>query len=116
MPYQRILDLSSLLTHRSLFLFGPRQTGKTTYLYDCYPEARFVDLLEARTFRELSARPELLRLSLTPSDKLIVIDEIQKLPALLDEVHLLIERDKSLRFILTGSSARKLPWVCIIHR
>jgi uncharacterized protein len=108
MPYQRILDLGTLLTHRSLFLFGPRQTGKTTYLHEKYPTARFVDLLDARTFRELSARPELLRLSLTPSDTLIVIDEIQKLPALLDEVHLLIERDKALRFILTGSSARKL--------
>jgi len=108
MPYQRILDLGTLLTHRSLFLFGPRQTGKTTYLHDKYPTARFVDLLDARTFRELSARPELLRLSLTPSETLVVIDEIQKLPALLDEVHLLIERHKSLRFILTGSSARKL--------
>jgi uncharacterized protein len=108
MSYQRILDVSTLLEHRSLFLFGPRQTGKTTYLHDRYPHARFVDLLDARTFRELSARPELLRLSLTPSETLIVIDEIQKLPALLDEVHLLIERHKSLRFILTGSSARKL--------
>lgn len=108
MPYQRILDLETLLEHRSLFLFGPRQTGKTTYLHERYPHARFVDLLEARTFRELSARPELLRLSLTSSESLIVIDEIQKLPALLDEVHLLIERHKSLRFILTGSSARKL--------
>jgi predicted AAA+ superfamily ATPase len=108
MPYQRILDLGRLLTHRSLFLFGPRQTGKTTYLHERYPDARFVDLLDARTFRDLSARPELLRLSLTPNVKLIVIDEIQKLPMLLDEVHLLIERNKSLRFILTGSSARKL--------
>jgi len=108
MPYQRILDLAALLEHRSLFLFGPRQTGKTTYLHDRYPHARFVDLLDARTFRELSARPELLRSSLTPSETLIIIDEIQKLPALLDEVHLLIERHKSLRFILTGSSARKL--------
>lgn len=108
MPYQRILDLGGLLTHRSLFLFGPRQTGKTTYLHERYPDARFVDLLDARTFRDLSARPELLRLSLTPNVKLIVIDEIQKLPMLLDEVHLLIERNKSLRFILTGSSARKL--------
>ncbi len=108
MTYHRVLDLEALLTHRSLFLFGPRQTGKTTYLHERYPDARFVDLLDARTFRDLSARPELLRLSLMPNVKLIVIDEIQKLPVLLDEVHLLIERNKSLRFILTGSSARKL--------
>jgi predicted AAA+ superfamily ATPase len=108
MLYHRVLDLQALLSHRSLFLFGPRQTGKTTYLHERYPDARFVDLLDARTFRELSVRPELLRLSLTPNVTLIVIDEIQKLPLLLDEVHLLIERNKSLRFILTGSSARKL--------
>ncbi len=108
MQYQRILQLDSLLKHRSLFLFGPRQTGKTTFLRDRYPNARYVDLLEARTFRELSSRPESLRLSLTPSDMLVIIDEIQKLPVLLDEIHLLIERDKARRFILTGSSARKL--------
>lgn len=108
MRYTRILNLDTLLAHQSLFLFGPRQTGKTTYLRETYPHARFIDLLDARTFRELSSRPELLRLSLTDSDTLVVIDEIQKLPALLDEVHLLIERDKSRRFIMTGSSARKL--------
>jgi uncharacterized protein len=108
MQYKRILNLDTLLAHQSLFLFGPRQTGKTTYLRETYPHARFIDLLDARTFRELSSRPELLRLSLTDNDTLVVIDEIQKLPALLDEVHLLIERDKSRRFILTGSSARKL--------
>lgn len=104
----RKLDLKSLLEHRSIFLFGPRQTGKTTYLKKNFPDARFVDLLDARVFRELSARPETLRQSLDPDQKLVVIDEIQKLPELLDEVHLMIEADKRLRFILTGSSARKL--------
>jgi predicted AAA+ superfamily ATPase len=67
-----------------------------------------VDLLEANTFRELSAYPETLRQTLRPSEKIVIIDEVQKLPALLDEVQALIDRDKSLRFILTGSSARKL--------
>jgi uncharacterized protein len=66
------------------------------------------DLLEANTFRELTAQPELIRQRLTPQDKIIVIDEVQKLPSLLDEVHLLIERNRALRFILTGSSAHKL--------
>ena len=108
MEYSRAFNLKPLLAHRSLFLFGPRQTGKTTYLRETFPQARYIDLLDARTFRELSARPELLRDTLRDTDKLVVIDEIQKLPALLDEVHLLIERDKSLRFIMTGSSARKL--------
>jgi uncharacterized protein len=59
-------------------------------------------------FRDLSFRPERLRESLAPGERLVVIDEIQKLPSLLDEVHLLIERNKALRFVLTGSSARKL--------
>ncbi len=99
---------SNLIAHRSVFLFGPRQTGKTTYLHERFPDARYFDLLEADTFRELSARPELLRTTLRKDDRIVVIDEIQKLPALLDEVHLLIERYKDRRFILTGSSARKL--------
>lgn len=106
--FLRILDLQPLLAHSSLFLFGPRQTGKSTLLLTLFPQAKFYDLLEADTFRELSAAPELIRQRLRTDDTLVIIDEIQKLPALLDEVHLLIERNKSLRFILTGSSARKL--------
>jgi predicted AAA+ superfamily ATPase len=106
--YPRALDLQALLSHRSVFLLGPRQTGKSTLLRHVYPKARYVDLLEADTFRELSAYPETLRQTLRPSDKLIIIDEVQKLPRLLDEVQALIDRDKSLRFVLTGSSARKL--------
>ena len=106
--YTRILDIDSLLQHRSVFLFGPRQTGKTTYLRTHFPSARYYDLLEADTFRELSARPELLRTTLREEDRIIIIDEVQKLPALLDEVHTLIERNKALRFVMTGSSARKL--------
>lgn len=124
--YARVLDLESLLKQRSLFLLGARQTGKSTLLRERFPQARFVDLLEADTFRELSARPEFLRQSLSPQERLVVIDEVQKLPTLLDEVHLLIERNKSLRFVLTGSSARKLKrgkanllagraWFCQLH-
>ena len=106
--YTRALDLRDLAKHRSLFLLGPRQTGKSTLLRTLFPDAVYFDLLEADTFRELSARPEYMRQTLRPQDKLVVVDEVQKLPALLDEVHLLIERDKDIRFILTGSSARKL--------
>ncbi|MGB0680151.1 MAG: ATP-binding protein, partial [Polyangiales bacterium] len=91
-----------------IFLFGPRQTGKSTLLRSAFPEARFVDLLHADTFRALSARPELLRQRLTPEEHIVIIDEVQKIPALLDEVHALIESRRALRFILTGSSARKL--------
>lgn len=106
--YERFLDLETLLAKRSLFLFGPRQTGKSTLVRGTFPEATYFDLLEADTFRELSARPEYMRQTLPPTSRIVVIDEVQKLPPLLDEVHLLIERDKRLRFVLTGSSARKL--------
>jgi uncharacterized protein len=106
--YERVIDLDTPLRHRSLFLFGARQTGKSTLLHQRFPHARFVDLLAADTFRELSAAPERLRQSLTGRETLIVVDEVQKLPSLLDEVHLLIERNKRLRVVLTGSSARKL--------
>ncbi len=91
-----------------MFLIGPRQTGKSTYLRTHFPKARYVDLLEAETFRELSLYPETLRQKLRDDESLIIVDEIQKLPSLLDEIQLLIDRNPSLRFILTGSSARKL--------
>lgn len=124
--YDRLLDLDDVLHHRSVFLFGPRQTGKSTLLRARFPQARVFDLLEADTFRQLSAYPETMRQTLRPEDRLVVVDEVQKLPALLDEVHLLIERDKRLRFVLTGSSARKLKggganllagraWVARLH-
>jgi len=106
--YRRVIDLREILTHKSIFLFGPRQTGKTTLVRQSFPEAAFYDLLEADTFRELSARPEYLRQTLAPRQNVVVVDEIQKIPALLDEVQLLLERNKDLRFLLTGSSARKL--------
>lgn len=92
----------------SSFLFGPRGTGKTTWLRHVYPRAVFVDLLEARTFNELAADPQRLAQRLVgPKHEPVIIDEIQKLPALLDEVHRLIESE-GVWFILTGSSARKL--------
>ena len=106
--YRRALDISAHVKHKSLFLLGPRQTGKSTLVRHVFPKARYVDLLEADTFRTLSARPEFLRESLRTDETLVIIDEVQKLPSILDEVQLLIDRDKKLRFVLTGSSARKL--------
>lgn len=106
--HERALNLREKIKQKSHFLLGARQTGKNTLLHTLFPEALFVDLLEANTFRFLSSNPESLRQSLTPNQKLVVIDEVQKLPSILDEVHFLIERDKALRFVLTGSSARKL--------
>ena len=106
--YKRFLQLDDIMKKKSHFLIGPRQTGKSSLCKTSFEGCKYVDLLEADTFRTLNTRPELLRLSLNPSDKLIVIDEIQKCIPLLDEVQLMIDRDKSLRFLLTGSSARKL--------
>lgn len=95
---------------QSFFLFGPRGTGKSTWLKTQYPDAYFVDLIDPEAFRYFSAGPERLRLLLNerPEKKIVVIDEIQKVPELLDVVHSLIEEKKNYQFILTGSSSRKL--------
>lgn len=105
---KRIVDLKSLSKKKSLFFLGPRQTGKTTLLKKEFPNAQYINLLEADTYREFYTRPELLRQIVIPEDKLIIIDEIQKVPQLLDEVHNLIESKLKPRFILTGSSARSI--------
>jgi predicted AAA+ superfamily ATPase len=89
-------------------LFGPRQTGKTKLLRQGFPAARYYNLLEADVFRDLSLRPELIRERLGSAEKLVIIDEVQKLPVLLDEAQTMIDRDRELRFLFTGSSARKL--------
>ena len=95
----------------SFFLWGPRQTGKSTLLKQRYGAARWVDLLKADEFRRYAVNPELLRQELDAEGpqpgRQIVVDEIQKVPALLDEVHWLIE-NRGLHFALCGSSARKV--------
>jgi predicted AAA+ superfamily ATPase len=94
--------------NNSFFLFGPRGTGKSYWLHQIYPDAIYIDLLNNDTFLALSASPE--RLSSYIPDNFsgkVIIDEIQKVPALLDVVHRLIE-NFGYTFILTGSSARKL--------
>lgn len=108
--FNRSLNLPVAGTE-TVFLWGPRQTGKTTLLKQCYPRGRWINLLRSNEFRRYATRPELLRLEIEadPPDpaRQIVIDEIQKVPALLDEVHGLIE-DRKLCFALCGSSARKV--------
>ena len=95
----------------SFFLWGPRQTGKSTLLRRRYPDARRIDLLKAEEFRRYAVHPESLRQEIEaeelPPGRQIVIDEVQKVPALLDEVHWLIE-NRGLHFALCGSSARKV--------
>lgn len=95
---------------QSFFLIGPRGTGKSTWLAKNLPNALVFDLLDATTFRQLSARPERLAESVAgaPDAKVVVIDEVQRIPELLNEVHRLIEAGVNARFVLTGSSARKL--------
>jgi predicted AAA+ superfamily ATPase len=94
----------------SFFLFGPRGTGKSTWIHRSFANALRVDLLQPETFRTYSTRPERLRELIAghPNQQTIVLDEVQRLPALLDVVHELIEARSGLRFVLTGSSARKL--------
>ncbi len=94
----------------SFFLFGPRGTGKTTWLKRQYKDALFIDLLSPELFRLYSARPERLREAVegNPDKKVIIVDEVQKAPELLDIIHQLIEDKKDRQFILTGSSSRKL--------
>ena len=93
---------------KSLLLLGPRQTGKSTLLKTALPGAVYFNLAEADTYRDFSAYPERLRESLPSSTNLVVIDEAQKIPEILDEVQVMLDRDKNLRVVLTGSSARKL--------
>ena len=95
----------------TFFLWGPRQTGKSTLLRQCFPNSRRIDLLQADVFRRYAVHPEFLRQEIeadgvAPGTQ-IVIDEVQKVPALLDEVHWLIE-NRSLHFALCGASARKV--------
>lgn len=103
----RIIPLTTILKRKSILLLGPRRTGKSFFITNQIKPDRIINLLEADTFRKFSARPELLREIIQDHEKIVAIDEIQKLPVLMDEVHNLIE-SRSIKFILTGSSARKL--------
>jgi len=108
---ERMLDFE-LPDGQSAFLWGPRQTGKSTFLKQRYPDSVWFDLLRTDLFLDLNRRPSLLREELLSLDeealrRPIVIDEVQKVPAILDEVHWLME-NRGLRFVLSGSSARKL--------
>ncbi len=103
----RILDIGALVKNKSYFLFGPRQTGKTSLVEHSFKNSKVYSLLDSNIYLTLNQRPSRLREELTRDDKIVIIDEIQKLPILLDEVHLLIEK-LNIKFLLTGSSARKL--------
>ena len=94
----------------SFFLFGPRGTGKSTWVRLHYPDAARIDLLQPDVFRAFSARPERLRelVAAQPDRRVFVVDEVQRVPELLTVVHALIEEKQGQQFVLTGSSARKI--------
>jgi len=104
-PLSRLLKVPD----RSFFLFGPRATGKSTWLREVLPDARRLDLLDTKLALELAREPHRLESHLgdLKVGDWAILDEIQKIPALLDEVHRLMET-RRLRFALCGSSARKL--------
>ncbi|MCX6162191.1 MAG: AAA family ATPase [Ignavibacteriae bacterium] len=109
--YKRLLNIR-LPREQSAFLWGARKTGKTVYLKQFFPESIYYDLLKTDEYISFINKPYLLREQLLAVEKgklnhPVIIDEIQKVPQLLDEVHWLIE-NKGIRFILCGSSARKL--------
>jgi predicted AAA+ superfamily ATPase len=109
--FGRMLRIT-LPPRQSAFLWGPRKTGKSTYLRSAFPDSLVFDLLQTDLMLDLARRPALLRerLEATGPERLrspVILDEVQKVPQLLDEVHWLIE-NRGLRFILCGSSARKL--------
>jgi uncharacterized protein len=112
MYIERRIELGTLLEKRSVFLFGPRQTGKSSYIRSQLGSVihKTYNLLDQGLLRRLLADPSLMRQELAANgfkDRVVCVDEIQKCPALLDEVQLLIE-ERGIVFLLTGSSARKL--------
>ncbi len=104
---ERSLDLERVLKKKSCFLFGPRQTGKSSIIRHSLAKYRAYNLLDSETYLKLNRSPSRLRQEILPHEKIVIIDEIQKMPSLLDEVHFLIE-EKRIHFLLTGSGARKL--------
>lgn len=106
--YHRVFNIEEQLDE-GMFLFGARQVGKSTLLKERFPHAIYYDLLKSNVRRRLKRNPETFREALAskPAGTLVVVDEIQKVPDLLDEVHWLMV-NKGLFFILSGSSARKL--------
>ncbi|MBK8575772.1 MAG: ATP-binding protein [Elusimicrobia bacterium] len=98
------------LPKQSFFLLGPRGTGKSTLVRSAIKKALWIDLLSEESFRKYSARPEFITevVEGLPDHSTVVVDEIQRVPSILNEIHRLIEKKRGWRFILTGSSARKL--------
>jgi predicted AAA+ superfamily ATPase len=109
MHIKRYLNIT-LPEGQSCFLWGARKTGKSTYLQERFPDSININLLKADIYQKYFKNPERLREELLARDnvQVVILDEVQKVPLLLDEVHYLIESTKKIQFILCGSSLRKL--------
>ncbi len=113
MSINRLLNFD-LPQGRSAFLWGARKTGKTTFLHKRFPKAIFIDFLQSEVFAKYSLNPHYLRSEILAvpeekrSDTVVVIDEVQKIPQILNEIHWMIENIKGVSFVLCGSSSRKL--------
>jgi predicted AAA+ superfamily ATPase len=105
--YKRKLNLLELLKKKSFFIFGPRGTGKSYWIRETLPDVPKIDLLNTSLYLKLSSTPHALESLIPNGSKMVVIDEFQKIPKLLDEVHRLIE-ERGIHFLLTGSSTKKL--------
>ena len=103
---ERLLDIN-LPDNRSAFLWGPRKTGKTYWVGERFKDSVIIDLLKTDVFADYVSRPSLLREQYRDHKDLVIIDEIQMVPDLLNEIHWLIETSKT-SFLMTGSNARKL--------
>jgi predicted AAA+ superfamily ATPase len=103
---ERLLDIN-LPANRSAFLWGPRKTGKTYWISEHYKDSVIIDLLKTDVFADYATRPSLLREQYRAYQGLVIIDEIQMVPDLLNEIHWLIENSGT-SFLMTGSSARKI--------
>jgi uncharacterized protein len=108
---KRVIDIS-LPKNQSTFLWGPRQSGKSTLLHEKYKDSLYYDFLKTDLYFEIMKNPSILRERILAKEskllkKPIILDEVQKVPAIFDEVHWMIE-NKNLSFILCGSSARKI--------
>ena len=113
MSINRVLNFT-LPQGQSAFLWGARKIGKTTFLHHRFPKATFIDLLQSEVFAKYSLNPHYIRSEILAipeekrKDMVIVIDEVQKIPQILNEVHWMIENIKGISFVLCGSSSRKL--------
>ncbi len=108
MYIKRILDLKKHLEQKSVLLLGPRRTGKSSFINNQIKPDAYFNLLETETFSHFAYDKTLLHKAIKNGKKIICIDEVQKLPSIMDEVHSIIESNKNIRFILTGSSAKNL--------